>query len=178
MLSLMASAPPMMLHLASRRREVGKFAERRLHGPASMTHTATTHDLFEATLHKTDMWLSHLMRLLATNDRHVAYLALRATLHALRDRITLEEVAQLGAQLPMLIRGVYYEGWDPTGKPLKIRQREQFLERITSGLALKDRKEPEDMARAVFTLLVQRISDGEIEDVKHVLPRDIRDLWP
>jgi uncharacterized protein (DUF2267 family) len=143
-----------------------------------MTYTATTHDLFEATLHKTDMWLGHLMQLLTTDDRHVAYLALRATLHALRDRITVDEVAQLGAQFPILIRGVYYEGWDPTGTPLKIRHREQFLERITTGLALKDRKDPEEVARAVFTLLVQRISDGEIEDVKHLLPRDIRDLWP
>jgi hypothetical protein len=56
---------------------------------------------------------------------------LRATLHALRDRLTVEEVAQLGAQLPMLIRGFYYEGWDPTGKPLRERHEEQFLVRIS-----------------------------------------------
>jgi uncharacterized protein (DUF2267 family) len=138
----------------------------------------TSFELFDATLQKTDLWLGHLMRLLPTDDRHVAYLALRATLHALRDRLTAEEVAQLGAQLPMLIRGFYYEGWDPTGKPLKIRHRQQFLERITSELAYVNDKDPEDVARAVFTLLVQRISDGEIEDVKQVLPVDIRDLWP
>jgi uncharacterized protein (DUF2267 family) len=143
-----------------------------------MTSRATSLELFEATLQKTDRWLSRLMQLLPTDDRHVAYLALRATLHALRDRITVEEVAQLGAQLPMLIRGFYYEGWDPTSKPLKIRHREQFLQRITSELAYADEKEPEDVVRAVFTLLVQRISDGEIEDVKQVLPADIRDLWP
>jgi uncharacterized protein (DUF2267 family) len=134
--------------------------------------------LFEGTLHKTDDWLSHLMRLLPTDDGHVAYLALRATLHALRDRITVEEVAQLGAQLPMLIRGFYYEGWDPTGKPLRIRHRDQFLDRVTSELAYANDKEPEEIVKAVFTLLVQRISDGEIEDIKHVLPEDIRDLWP
>jgi uncharacterized protein (DUF2267 family) len=143
-----------------------------------MTSSATSLELFEGTLQKTDMWLSHLMRLLPTDDRHVAYHALRATLHALRDRLTVEEVAQLGAQLPMLIRGFYYEGWDPTSKPLKIRHREQFLERITSALAYGDEREPEEVVRAVFILLVQRISDGEIEDVKQVLPADIRDLWP
>jgi uncharacterized protein (DUF2267 family) len=143
-----------------------------------MTQTATTLDLFEATLQKTNMWLNHLMRVLPTDDRHAAYLALRATLHALRDRITVEEVAQLGAQLPMLIRGFYYEGWDPTGKPSKAVHRQQFLDRITKGLGSADGKDPEEVARAVFIVLVQRISDGEIEDVKHVLPSDIRDLWP
>jgi uncharacterized protein (DUF2267 family) len=142
------------------------------------TSSATGHDLFEATLNKTNAWLSHVMRVLPTEDRHTAYLALRATLHALRDRITVEEVAQLGAQLPMLIRGFYYEGWDPTGKPLKIRDRQQFLDRIAHELREVDGKDPEEVARAVFVVLVQRISDGEIDDVKHVLPHDIRELWP
>jgi uncharacterized protein (DUF2267 family) len=141
------------------------------------SHT-TSLELFDATLQKTDEWLNHLKRLLPTDDRHVAYLALRATLHALRDRITVEEVAQLGAQMPMLVRGFYYEGWDPSGKPLKIRHRQEFLDRVTSELAYVNNRDPEEIVRAVFTLLVQRISYGEIEDVKHVLPDDIRDLWP
>ena len=81
-------------------------------------------EVFDATLHKTNSWLKELMGMLGSEDRHRAYLALRATLHALRDRLTVEEVAQLGAQLPMLIRGFYYEGWDPTGKPLRIRDKE------------------------------------------------------
>lgn len=48
----------------------------------------------------------------------------------------------------------------------------------TSELAYVNDTDPEEIVRAVFTLLVQRISYGEIEDVKHVLPDDIRDLWP
>jgi uncharacterized protein (DUF2267 family) len=143
-----------------------------------MTQSATSTDIFEATLHKTNIWLKHLMRVFPTGDRHVAYLALRATLHALRDRLTVEEVAQLGAQLPMLIRGCYYEGWDPTSKPLKIRDRQQFLNRIAREFGRANESEPEDVARAVFIVLVQRISDGEIDDVKSILPSDIRDLWP
>jgi uncharacterized protein (DUF2267 family) len=134
-------------------------------------------DLFDRTLHKTYEWLADLMGLLAVNDRHMAYQALRATLHALRDRLTVEEVAQLGAQLPMLVRGFYYEGWDPTAKPLKVRHREQFLTRIATELR-NDDVDPEQAARAVFVLLAGRVTKGEIEDVKHILPAEVRELWP
>jgi uncharacterized protein (DUF2267 family) len=32
-------------------------------------------------------------------------------LHALRDRLPPEIAVHLSAQLPMLVRGIYYEGW-------------------------------------------------------------------
>jgi uncharacterized protein (DUF2267 family) len=118
------------------------------------------------------------MRVLGCDDRHKAYLALRATLHATRDRLTVEEVAQFGAQFPMLIRGFYYEGWDPTGKPLRERHKEQFLARISQEFRGDGPIDPERVARAVFKVLAGRVSEGEIDDVKHVLPAELRDLWP
>jgi len=139
--------------------------------------SATGLEVFDRTIHKTNIWLKDLMALLDCPDRHEAYLALRATLHALRDRLTIEEAAQLAAQLPMLIRGFYYESWDPTGKPLKERHREEFLARIKQELRPRQ-TDPERVARAVFQVLANRISEGEIEDVEHVLPKEIRDLWP
>ena len=140
--------------------------------------SATGLEVFDTTLHKTNIWLNDLMQVLGWPDRHKAYLALRATLQALRDRLTMEEVAQLGAQLPMLIRGFYYEGWDPTGKPLRVRHKEQFLSRIEQQFRGDDRVDPERVARAVFTVLAKRVTEGEIEDMKHVLPVEIRELWP
>jgi uncharacterized protein (DUF2267 family) len=144
--------------------------------------SATGLEVFDTTLQKTNSWLHDLMQALGWADRHKAYTALRATLHALRDRLSVEEVAQLGAQLPMLIRGFYYEGWDPTGKPLRIRQKEQFLARIELELRGDERFDDlvpvERIAQAVFMLLAQRVSAGEIENVKHVMPADIRELWP
>jgi uncharacterized protein (DUF2267 family) len=144
--------------------------------------SATGLEVFDTTLQKTNSWLHDLMQALGWLDRHKAYTALRATLHALRDRLSVEEVAQLGAQLPMLIRGFYYEGWDPTGKPLRIRQKEQFLARIELELQGDERFDDlvpvERIARAVFMLLAQRISAGEIENIKHVMPAEIRELWP
>jgi uncharacterized protein (DUF2267 family) len=143
-----------------------------------MAQSAIGLDVFDRTIHKTYTWIHDVMTALGSEDRHMAYLAMRATLHALRDRITIEEVAQLGAQLPMLIRGFYYEQWDPTGKPVKIRHRDEFLARIKNELRSGDPIDPERAARAVFTVLAQRIAEGEIEDVKHVLPGEVRELWP
>ena len=135
-------------------------------------------EVFDTTVHKTNSWLKKLMQELHREDRRKAYLALRATLHALRDRLTVEEVAQLGAQLPMLIRGFYYEGWDPTGKPLKIRDKEEFLGLVAEEFRTDDTLNPELIARAVFKVLSDRVTAGEIEDVKHVMPAEIRELWP
>jgi uncharacterized protein (DUF2267 family) len=132
-------------------------------------------DTFDGTIHKTNHWLNELMQVLGWRDKHKTYRALKATLHALRDRLTVDEAAQLGAQLPMLVRGFYYEGWDPTGKPLRERHREQFLALIAREF---DAYDPERVARAVFTLLERQVSEGEIQDVKQVLPEALRDLWP
>jgi uncharacterized protein (DUF2267 family) len=134
-------------------------------------------DVFDETVHKTNAWLKRLMAIEGWEDRHLAYLALRATLHALRDRLTIEEVAQLSAQLPMLVRGIYYEGWDPTGKPVRERHREEFLERIERELDPDLPIDAESAARAVFRLLSESLAEGEIEDVRHILPAGIRDLW-
>src|SRR5258706_132244 len=124
--------------------------------------SATGLEVFDTTLQKTNRWLHDVMRLLDCNDRRRAYLALRVTLHALRDRLTVEEVAQLAAQLPMLVRGFYYEGWDPTGKPLKLRTREDFLARIAQELKGVDDFDPETLALAVFAVLERHVTDGEI----------------
>ena len=140
--------------------------------------SATGLEVFDTTVHKTNAWLNELLQELGWQDKHGAYLAMRATLHALRDRLTVDEVAQLGAQLPMLIRGFYYEGWDPSDKPLKVRHKEQFLAQMEREFPGVDGIDPEGVARAVFSVLAKRVSEGEIEDVRHVLPAEVRELWP
>ena len=82
---------------------------------------------FDKTVQESNLWLKDVMERLDTRDRHHAYSTLRAVLHALRDRIGPESAAHLGAQLPMLLRGLFYEGWDPTGKPSKERHEPTFL---------------------------------------------------
>jgi len=142
--------------------------------------SATGLEVFDTTLHKTHTWLKAIMQELGTEDRHRAYMALRAVLHALRDRLPVEEVAQLGAQLPMLIRGIYYEGWDPTGKPLKERHKEAFLAHVARELKTPSgpAMDPEAAVKAVFKVLGQKVVEGEIEDVRRLLPKELRELWP
>jgi uncharacterized protein (DUF2267 family) len=139
--------------------------------------SATGLEVFDRTINKTNIWLKDVMDILGCTSRQEAYAGLRATLHALRDRLTIEETAQFAAQLPMLIRGFYYERWDPTGKPVKERHLNDFLAHIQRELERYE-FDPEQVARAVFLVLARRISEGEIEDIEHVLPHEIRDLWP
>jgi uncharacterized protein (DUF2267 family) len=135
-------------------------------------------DVFDTTVHRTHTWLQEIMQELRWDDRHKAYMGLRTTLHALRDRLPVEEMAQLGAQLPMLIRGLYYEGWSPTGHPTKVRHKAAFLTPIRTHFQEEWRVDPEEIARAVLKVLTRHVSEGEIADVKHCLPTELRTLWP
>jgi hypothetical protein len=87
-------------------------------------------DTFDRSVQKSNEWLKDLMERLGTDDRRYAYRVLRAHFHLLRDRLTVDEAAQLAAQLPHLLRGVFYEGWDPSRTPETYRHREEFLSRL------------------------------------------------
>ena len=133
-------------------------------------------DTFEHSLQTTDLWLKDLMARLGTEDRHHGHLALRTTLHALRDRLAVEEAAHLGAQLPMLVRGLYFEAWHLAGKPRKDRTGRSSAH--VESAARNPSFEAESAVRAVFGPLAERVSAGEIEDVKSILPRPVRAFWP
>ena len=135
--------------------------------------------VFDASLQKTQVWLNDLMSELGWEDRpQNACLALRTALHALRDRLTVEEAVHLGAQLPILIRGIYYEGWTLTGKPVKERHKSEFLDHIAAVFRDDDTVDPEKVMRAVLKVLARHISEGETESVKHLLPKTLQELWP
>jgi uncharacterized protein (DUF2267 family) len=147
-----------------------------------MQHTGLP--VFDSTLQTTNIWLNDITDRLHWADKHLAYRCLRAALHALRDRLSVDQVAALGAQLPLLVRGIFYEGWHPAGKPFKERHKDEFLALLAEelhGLAGADQSitdvRPEFVARAVFQVLSKHVSAGEIESVKVTLPAELRDLW-
>jgi uncharacterized protein (DUF2267 family) len=136
----------------------------------------TFNEIFGQTMEKTHIWLVDILKELGWTDEHRAYLALRAVLHTLRDRLTVEEAADLAAQLPMLVRGFYFEGWRPTGKPVKERHQEGFLFHVQTYFN-DDCIDGEEVVRAVFKVLRRHISRGEVDDIKHILPGELRELW-
>lgn len=140
--------------------------------------TTTGLDVFDRAVQNANLWLKQLSGELGWEDRHDTYMALRAVLHALRDRLTPEEAADLAAQLPLLHKGVFYDGWRPGAAPVK-RDRAEFLEVVEETLrAGMPDPDAEHATRCVFSLLSSRVSRGEIEDILTMLPRDLRELWP
>lgn len=133
---------------------------------------------FQNTLQVTMDWLKELNDELHRDDPRQLYRMLRAVLIALRDRMTVEEATDLGAQLPMLIRGFYYEGWNPSKTPTGERDLQAFLNRVSQNLVLAVDGDPEEVTRAVFNVLQNHVTAGEIGDVKANLPKDLQPLWP
>ncbi|MCK6545734.1 DUF2267 domain-containing protein [Myxococcota bacterium] len=141
--------------------------------------TTTGLDVFDTTINRTNIWLKEIMEELATDDRHRAYVALRATLHALRDRLTPDSAAALGAQLPMLVRGLFFEGYSPSGKPIRARHKEDFLLMVRSRIQghVAHDLDVEDAVRAVFRVLGHQVSEGETDKLRYALPNELRELW-
>ncbi len=143
-----------------------------------MTKLETHIPVFEKTIVTTHRWLRELRDIGGLVDENDAYAVLRAVLHALRDRLPTDEAVQLGAEMPMLIRGFYYEGWKPSVTPRKQRSLESFLAGIMLTPRLAEEYTMEDCVGFVFKMLTHRISEGEITDVRLSMPEEVRELWP
>ena len=135
----------------------------------------TTVDAVQRTVQKSIEWLHDLAADLGVDER-TAWRVLRAYLQLLRDRLTVDEAAQLAAQLPHLLRGVFYEGFDPSRQPERIRDREVFLERLRERAQLADAEEAANVAAAATRVLRRHITEGEFEDLLAQLPAEIRDV--
>ncbi|MEM7314238.1 MAG: DUF2267 domain-containing protein [Planctomycetota bacterium] len=139
--------------------------------------TSATIPVFQQTLEKTNNWLDEIMELLDWSDRRKAYKALRVVLHTLRDRLTTEEVTDLASQMPMLIRGMYLEGWNPNANPQRMRSSTAFVQAVNQNFTESDHVSSNDITFAVLKVLERHISQGEIEDVVGNLPKQLQELW-
>ncbi len=140
--------------------------------------SATGLEVFDTTLQETNHWLKLMMGELGTEDRRAAFNALRGALHAVRDRIGPENAVHLGAQLPMLLRGAYYEGWHPAGTPTRERHLTDFIEHVSVELPRGVDVNPAEAARACFAVMSRCVDRGEMEKLRQVLPHEALNLWP
>jgi len=139
--------------------------------------SATGLDVFDKTLQTTHIWLDDIMEVVGP-DRQVAWHTLGAVLRTLRDRLPLGLSAHLGSQLPMLVRALYYDQWEPEKGPEKTRDLEEFLTRVSEKLENIRPVNVNDATRAVFHVLSSHIDRGQTVKVREALPEDIRRLWP
>ncbi|MFE4216201.1 DUF2267 domain-containing protein [Streptomyces sp. NPDC056844] len=109
--------------------------------------------------------------------RKQSYAALRAVLHRLRDRLSVEGAAHLGAQLPTLIRGVYFDGWKPSGTPVKLSG-EEFFQRVRDDFPYAVDGGIETVVHTVFEALKRYVSEGEWDHLKSGLPNSLATVMP
>jgi uncharacterized protein (DUF2267 family) len=141
--------------------------------------SSTGLESLEHTVQLTHEWINELDRSLGWNNKGRSYHLLKSVLHALRDRLIVEEAADLAAQLPTLLRGAYYEQWRPATVPERHKTRDDFVARVAASFKPPQTLEhPGQAVIAVFQLLSKKITSGEIDDVRHALPEDLRNIWP
>lgn len=128
------------------------------------------------TVQEMNIWLKAIDEQLALESRHHAYNALRAVLHALRDRLPPESAVKLGAQLPIMVRGIYYEGWHMAATPTKERHLEEFMAHILKELPPQFPIDPLTAARGVYEVLWEKLDSGEFEKLMTHLPTPLRNL--
>ena len=122
-------------------------------------------------------WVDRLEDQLGWHDRRRTLALLRGVLHAIRDFLTPDEAADLAAQLPVLLRGVFYEDWVPSRTPAHFRNVDDFQERAMERLKQDPPVEPDVAISAVFDLLRQKVGAGEYDQVAGSLRKPLRDLW-
>lgn len=132
---------------------------------------------FTQAAQQAQQWVNELADDLNWDERR-SYRLLRCTLHALRDWLSQEEMVDLSAQLPVLIRGIYFEGWKPLETPVWERNKGDFIERLKNAFSDDPLNDPDGAVAAVFRLLDRHVSHGEIVQVRNSMKKSLRELWP
>jgi uncharacterized protein (DUF2267 family) len=131
-------------------------------------------DSLDRSIEKTNAWLADVASSFGTDDRRLAYRVTRSWLHILRDRLPVPVAAHVAAQLPELLRGVFYEGWNPSKVPIKFG-REEYVARFARDAQIHHSEVPV-AGRNVTSAMRKHISPGAINEAFGVLPGDIKDL--
>ena len=130
--------------------------------------------IINKSIHKTYEWLYDIADNCGWEDLTKPLACLRAVLHQLRDNLPLNESAHLSAQLPLFIKGIYFENWNPNITSLKERTEESFITSIGENLKKHPEIEVEEAIRGVFSTLVHKLPEEEIIKLCNILPRGVR----
>jgi uncharacterized protein (DUF2267 family) len=139
--------------------------------------TSTGLDVFDKTLQTTHIWLHEIGEEIGP-DQHLAWHVLGAVLRGVRDRLPVELAAHLGSQLPLLVRGTYYDRFRPSELPRDQRSLDEFLQDIGAELERTRPVNVRNATHAVFRTLSRHVNRGQIDKVRHALPEELRAIWP
>jgi uncharacterized protein (DUF2267 family) len=131
-------------------------------------------DSLDRSIERTNQWLGDVATNFETEDRKLAYRVTRSWLHTLRDRLPVTVAAHLAAQLPELLRGVFYEGWNPSKVPAKY-DRDEYIARFAKNAQIHN-TEVQKAGHLVTSAMRKHLSDGVVNEAFGVLPADIREL--
>jgi uncharacterized protein (DUF2267 family) len=131
-------------------------------------------DSLDRSIERTNQWLGDVASSFETEDRKLAYRVTRSWLHTLRDRLPVTVAAHLAAQLPELLRGVFYEGWNPSKVPVKY-DRDEYIARFAKNAQIHS-TEVHKAGHLVTSAMRKHLSDGVVNEAFGVLPADIRGL--
>lgn len=136
----------------------------------------TSQKSFQHSAEQAQQWVNELAKDLDWSEQDALRL-LKTVLHALRDWLPLEEIADLSSQLPTLIRGIFFEGWSAT-EPARERNKRDFVIRVRHGFGYEPNLDYDNAIGAVFRLLDHHLSHGEIVQVRNSMQKSLRHLWP
>jgi uncharacterized protein (DUF2267 family) len=135
--------------------------------------SATGLDVFDKSIQTTNIWLNEIMEDMGP-DRQIAWHLLGAVLRTMRDRLPPDLAAHLGAQLPLVVRGAYYDQYQPAAGPDRSRSLNDFLGKIADELRFTRPVNTRDALQVVCSVLARHLDQGQIEKVWEALPDDIR----
>ncbi|MEL6101143.1 MAG: DUF2267 domain-containing protein [Pseudomonadota bacterium] len=133
--------------------------------------------IIDTSVEAANLWINELNERTGWDNKQRAYRLLRQVLHVVRDHLSVDEAAQLAAQLPIIIRGIYYEGWNPSKTPVIERNRARFVEMVQKGFDPDPLGDAEHAIAAVFDLLDAKVSEGEMDEVKRTFSKKIQKLF-
>jgi uncharacterized protein (DUF2267 family) len=134
-------------------------------------------EVFDRTMHTTNVWLNEIAEDLGP-DRNHAWHVLGGVLRCLRDQLPAELAAHLAAQLPLLVRGTFYDAWNPSAADRRAKSDTEFLAKLADRLEGTRPTNAEQAARAVFAVLSRNVDREQIVKVRNALSEKVRRLWP
>jgi uncharacterized protein (DUF2267 family) len=116
------------------------------------------------------------------DDKVRAGRVLRSVLHTFRDRVTPVESLQLISQFPMFIKALYVDGWKISHEDRSLRHLGDFIEALRTAdgpgnvYDFYTDYEAKEAIQAVFRVLKNHVTYGEIHDIIAILPAELKSL--